>query len=441
MQPARATNPRGRGFPVRFRIDVSDDPKFTAVATVIDQTGADSPDPVNRIQTFAAKGAKGRYVRVTATRLRQAPNSLRPGRTAPGGAPRYEFSLAKLDVLSEGKDIAEGRPIADSTKGELGITPLTRAPRPQGETIVTDNPGNVTAAQNWKPPARRVRVPRSGVRLEGGAFKTAFENNIGYLLSSFSVDELLKEFRERAGKPNPPNLPPPEPFWQEAIAGSNAGRFLMGAGNSLRWTDHPELRSRMNQVVAGISECKQPNGYIMAYPEDTIFQSERAAYTRAWVTHGLIEAGHAGNAQAFPLLRGFYDWFDHCQHLPRLLRGALQGVQGMIANTRMYLTPVGRPEDIQVISSAPCLLPQPVAQRRARAGGHLRADWRPDPAVALALAAALRTPHQARARAILAGIIDEFPLVVLGAVAIDLDPLGLQFARNSSDAASDLLPA
>ncbi len=54
-------------------------------------------------------------------------------------------------------------------------------------------------------------------------------------------------------------------------------------------------------------------------------------------------------AQAFHLLRGYYDWFDRCPYLPELLRRATQGVQGMIANTRMYFTPEGRPEDLAVI--------------------------------------------------------------------------------------------
>jgi len=67
------------------------------------------------------------------------------------------------------------------------------------------------------------------------------------------------------------------------------------------------------------------------------------------VTHGLIEAGFAGHPGAFPMLRRFYDWFDTCPYLPELLRRAGQGVQGMIANTRTYFTPVGKPEDIQVL--------------------------------------------------------------------------------------------
>ena len=175
------------------------------------------------------------------------------------------------------------------------------------------------------------------------------QNNIAYLMNSYSVDELLRQFRERAGKPNPPGLPKPNKFWEEDLAGSNAGRFLMGAGNTVRWIDDPELHQRMDEVVDGIEQCRQSNGYIMAYPEDTIFYSERGAYTRAWLTHGLLEAGYGGNPKAFGLLRGNYDWFNQCEYLPKLLRGAVQGGQGMIANTRMCLSPVGTPKDAQVI--------------------------------------------------------------------------------------------
>ena len=59
--------------------------------------------------------------------------------------------------------------------------------------------------------------------------------------------------------------------------------------------------------------------------------------------------GLRGQSKAFELLRGYYDWFNQCSYLPHLLRFAVQGGQGMIANTRMYFTPVGKPADIQVI--------------------------------------------------------------------------------------------
>ncbi len=320
------------GFPVRFKLEAAEEPEFKTGTMIADRTGADVPSPGDVVGIYPASGVSGRYVRLTATRLRKG-----------------KFELSKLEVWSGGRDTAEGRPVADSVKGKLGVTLLTRHPRPQGEGVVTDNPGNIIPASQWKPVANQAQVPLRGVRLDGGVFETAVRNNIGYLLKAFTVDEMLREFRTRAGQPNPPDLRKPDKFWEEALAGSCAGRFLMGAGNTLRWLDDVELRSRMNSLVDGIEACRQPNGYIMAYPEDTIFTSERAAYTRAWLTHGLIEAGYAGNPKAFPLLRGYYDWFDKNPYLPELLRRAGQGVQGMIANTRMYFTPVGQPEDLQVI--------------------------------------------------------------------------------------------
>jgi uncharacterized protein len=333
--------PYGFGtFPLRFKIEASDQPDFAKATLIVDCTNSDYPDPQDQVTEYPAQGAMGRFVRLTVTRMRAVPKSS-----------TFAFSMSNIAVLSSGKNIAERCP-ATADIGSVNhddLMQITRPPRPMGEGFVTDHPENVIPVTTWKAVEYQARVPLTGVTLQGGIFQTALENNIGYLLDSFSVDELLRQFRQRAGKPSPPNLPKPGKFWEEDLAGSNAGRFLMGAGNTLRWMDHPELRRRMNAVVDGIDECKQPNGYIMAYPEDTIFYSERGAYTRAWVTHGLIEAGYTGNPKAFGLLRGYYDWFDNCPYLPKLLRGAGLGPQGMIANTRMYFTPVGKPEDMQVI--------------------------------------------------------------------------------------------
>jgi DUF1680 family protein len=333
--------PYGFGtFPLRFKVEASDDPDFANASLIVDCTASDFPDPKDQITEYPAQGKSGRYVRLTVTRMREVPKSQ-----------NFAFAVSKMAVLSAGKDIAERCPAtADSVYGSLGdLEQITRPSRPDGEGLVRDHPEDVIPAVAWKAVEYKAHAPLTGVTLHGGLFQTALEQNIGYLLDSFSVDQLLRQFRARAGKPNPPNLPKPDPFWEDDLAGSNAGRFLMGAGNALRWIDHPELRRRLNAVVDGIDECKQPNGYIMAYPENTIFYSERGAYTRAWLTHGLIEAGYSGNPKAFGLLRGYYDWFDHSPYLPRLLREAGLGPQGMIANTRMYFTPVGKPEDVQVI--------------------------------------------------------------------------------------------
>lgn len=341
--PGRDQHYAGEGFPVRFKIECSDDPDFRQASAIADHTRTDFPHPQGHIQKFAAQGVAGRYVRLTVTRL------MKVAGTVSGG---YYLALGKIDVYSGGKEIAALCPVtADPAYGSVDdVAQVTRPERRGGETTFVDHPENVTPASAWKPPQPKVRVPTTGVRLEGGVFQKAMEDNIGYLLNSYSVDDLLRQFRERAGTASPPvNLSGNAKFWEEDLAGSNAGRFLMAAGNTVRWIDHPELRARMNAVVEGIAQCRQPNGYIMAYPEETIFYSERGAYTRAWLVHGLIEAGFAGNTRAFELLRGYSDWFNQCAYLPQLLRFAVQGGQGMIANTRMYFTPVGKPADIQVI--------------------------------------------------------------------------------------------
>ena len=323
------------GFPVNFLIEASNDSTFGSYIMISDHnyTRSAYQDPYDEVQIFPVTNrVQARYVRLTATTLRQ--NVL---------------ELSKFEVYSGGKDAAQGRPVSDKDHGYLGVTSLTRKPRPQGEGDVTDNPGNVIPESEWHPVAYRAARPLGGIRLDSGLFKTVMENNADYLMRSYSADDLLRPFRRRAGKLLSVPTTPIDPFWEVSLAGSNAGRFLMGAGNTIRWMDNSALKHKMDEVIQGIAECQDTDGYIMGYPENTIFYSERGAYTRSWLTRGLIAAGYGGNQEAFGLLRGYYNWFDSCAYLPELLRRAGQGVQGMIANTRMYFTPVGKPQDLQVI--------------------------------------------------------------------------------------------
>jgi uncharacterized protein len=330
----------GFGFPVRFKLELSDVASFVSKVCIIDSTSADCPDPKDAITEYSVGRYRGRYIRLSALKLRPVPQGT-----------GFNFALSKVEVLLNGVVLPIAGPVTgdDTLARNDDLTQLIRPQRPMGEGVITDNVENLIPLEKWATVPYRAAVPLTGVSIQDGLFRAALEKNIGYLLSSFSVEEMLRPFRQRAGKYVRPGLREPIPFWDTELLGSSAGRFLMGAGNTLRWIDHPELRSWMDELVDGIEDCRQPNGYIMAYPEDSIYLSERGGYTRAWLTHGLIEAGYAGNAKAFPLLRGYYDWFNQSPYLPKLLRLATQGVQGMIANTRMYFTPVGKSEDIQVV--------------------------------------------------------------------------------------------
>jgi DUF1680 family protein len=201
----------------------------------------------------------------------------------------------------------------------------------------------------WKPVAGKITTPTSGVFLaEDGVFKPAMDLNVTYLLNSFSVNHILEPFRIRAGKAVEADSVPQVKFWDTDLRGSSAGRFLMGAGNTLRWADYPELRARMNEVIDGIEACRETNGYILPYHPDSL-RSEEPNYARAWLTHGLIDAAVAGNTKAYDLLRGHADWFNQWEEmLPKLLYWSHNSHQGHIASTRTYLSPVGTPNDLQV---------------------------------------------------------------------------------------------
>ncbi len=95
----------GFGFPVRFRIEVSDDPNFTGAARLVtDQTKQDVPNPKIKAVSYSATGT-ARYLRITATKLALRQND-------------YIFSLAEMEVLdAAGKNRAMGAAVTslDST--------------------------------------------------------------------------------------------------------------------------------------------------------------------------------------------------------------------------------------------------------------------------------------------------------------------------------------
>ncbi|HEY1191074.1 MAG TPA: DUF1549 domain-containing protein, partial [Gemmata sp.] len=89
----------GFGFPVRFKIELSDDPNFKTGAVIADETAQDYPR--SGMAAYSAKGAgnTGRYLRVTATKLAPRQND-------------YMLALAELEALDAGgKNLARGKPV------------------------------------------------------------------------------------------------------------------------------------------------------------------------------------------------------------------------------------------------------------------------------------------------------------------------------------------
>lgn len=91
LYPARPYNWQrdepGFGFPVRYRVDVSDDPDFTSARTIADRTDADQPNPATEPVKIPVGDQTARYVRITATKLHH-PSGTKP-----------LFALAEMEVL------------------------------------------------------------------------------------------------------------------------------------------------------------------------------------------------------------------------------------------------------------------------------------------------------------------------------------------------------
>src|SRR5262249_34435291 len=86
----------GFGFPVRYKVELSDDAEFAKAVTVEDRTGADVSNPGVKPQSVSVGGKKARYVRFTATKLAPRQND-------------FIFALAELSVLTaDGSNAASG---------------------------------------------------------------------------------------------------------------------------------------------------------------------------------------------------------------------------------------------------------------------------------------------------------------------------------------------
>jgi hypothetical protein len=90
----------GFGFPVRFKIELSDDPDFRAAATkIVDHTAADYPNPKLKPLRVPANGQLARFVRITATKLALRQND-------------YNFALAEVEVFDVTKaNVAVGKTV------------------------------------------------------------------------------------------------------------------------------------------------------------------------------------------------------------------------------------------------------------------------------------------------------------------------------------------
>lgn len=198
----------------------------------------------------------------------------------------------------------------------------------------------------------QVRIPMEGVDFTGGRMGRAFDTNLAFLRKRFDLDRMLYWYRVHAGLPAP-SVPYAgiDGHFENNLKGQTASEFLMGAGSALLYREDPDLRARMDALIAEMARCADPDGFLIPIDRADFRTKEYPNYVRAWLHFGLIAAGYAGNEQAFVLLRRMSDCFNHSEVLP-FVKDMNLGFQGILASTQAYLSPAGVPEDLQVAVSA-----------------------------------------------------------------------------------------
>src|SRR5439155_25929710 len=89
----------GFGFPVRFRVEASDEPGFASAQMISDHTSQDFKNLGDSPVAFPASPREGRFIRVTATRLWERTSD-------------FVFALAELQVLVNGTNAALGAAVS-----------------------------------------------------------------------------------------------------------------------------------------------------------------------------------------------------------------------------------------------------------------------------------------------------------------------------------------
>jgi cytochrome c553 len=105
-RPVDFTDTPGFGFPLRFKVEASEDSEFTSPMVIADYTGAEHGFRTDHAVELDGKGVTGRFVRVTATRLFKRLED-------------YVFALAELELYSGGANVASGKTVSalDSIDG------------------------------------------------------------------------------------------------------------------------------------------------------------------------------------------------------------------------------------------------------------------------------------------------------------------------------------
>jgi DUF1680 family protein len=188
----------------------------------------------------------------------------------------------------------------------------------------------------------KLLTPQSGVSLNEGLFRDVFDNNREFL-RTLDMGAMTYHFDIKTGTPT--DAQPYRGHFEDNLKGSTLSMFLMGAANTLRWTEDDDLSRRAAILTGRLYSSAEEDGFIMPIDKRDFAVREYPHYVRIWLSYALGATGLAVDKRAYTVLRKWQDWFNNCIDLP-IIKYLELAFQGVVASTYVYLTPVGKKEDI-----------------------------------------------------------------------------------------------
>jgi len=195
--------------------------------------------------------------------------------------------------------------------------------------------------------ARLEPFPLASVRLSPGIFRDQEEINARYL-DSLPVDRLLHTFRLTAGINSTAT---PYKGWEDPtceLRGHFAGgHFLSAVALAYAGSGNGELKSRGDELVAGLAACQQKigTGYLSAYPSELFEHLAQGKpvwapfYTYHKIMAGLLDMYLlAGNTDALKVAEGMGQWAQDFMGIfsidqrQRMLRTEYGGMNEVLVN-------------------------------------------------------------------------------------------------------------
>ena len=218
------------------------------------------------------------------------------------------------------------------------------------------------------------------VKVTGGAFKNAQDVDLRYILA-LDPDKLLAPYLIDAGLPL---KAPRYGNWESSgLDGHIGGHYLSALAMMYASTGEPELKKRLDYMVAELARCqaKNGNGYVGGIPEGKVFwerihkgdiDGSSFGLNNTWVPlynihklfAGLRDAyEYAGNQQAKQVLIGLGDWFVELikplsdEQIQQVLRTEHGGINETFADLYILTNDKKYLETAQRISHRALLIP------------------------------------------------------------------------------------